>query len=92
MDQSELAGTYRTAIGALLAGFVMLVGTIAGFAARVMVLGWTFLVLMLVFAGAGFVLAVRFRNRAVLLARQARAEHPARAAGGFRGGPPRARP
>ncbi len=77
MDQSELAGTYRTAIRALLAGFVMLVGTIVAFGAKVMVLGWTFLALMLVFAGAGFVFAVRFRNRAVLLARQARAGHDA---------------
>jgi uncharacterized membrane-anchored protein len=92
MAQSELTKTYRLAIRMVLAGFLMLIGAIAAFAAKAAALGWTFLVLMLAFGGAGFVCALRFRNRAVALAREARAEQKARLEESFRSGPPHAGP
>jgi hypothetical protein len=88
MAQAELTKTYRLAIRMVLAGFLMLLGAIGAFAAKVIPLGWTFLGLMLAFGGAGFVCALRFRNRAVSLAREARAEQKARLEDSFRSGPP----
>jgi uncharacterized membrane-anchored protein len=78
MAQSQVTRAYRQSIRAMLAGLVMLAGAVAAFAAKAPVAGVVLLVLMLVCAMAGFVGAVSYRNRAVALARQAKAEQRGR--------------
>ena len=76
--QSQVTRAYRLTKGALLAGLVMLIGAVAAFVAKAPTAGVVLLVLMLACTMAGFLGAVSFRNRAVALARQAKAEQRGR--------------
>ncbi|HEY1640786.1 MAG TPA: hypothetical protein VGG35_08875 [Streptosporangiaceae bacterium] len=54
----------RIVAGLIGAGFVMLIGAVAGFVAHVPAVGITFMVLMLVFGGSGCAAAWMFSVRA----------------------------
>ena len=74
------AGLYRRSQLALGAAFVMLVGAVVAFALHARTVGIVLLVLMLLGGMASFWFSVKFRNRAVAAAREARQEQAVRAA------------
>jgi hypothetical protein len=73
------AGLYRRSQLALGAAFVVLVGAVVAFALHARTVGIVLLVLMLLGGMASFWFSVKFRNRAVAQAREARREQAARA-------------
>ena len=68
------AGMYRISRATLVAAFVMAAGAFVAFAAKAHTVAFVFLVLMLVCAMASSGFAMIFRNRAVAMARAARAQ------------------
>ncbi|HEX3752771.1 MAG TPA: hypothetical protein VHW06_19540 [Streptosporangiaceae bacterium] len=75
------AGLYRRSQLALGAAFVMLVGAVVAFALHARTVGIVLLVLMLLGGMGSFWFSVKFRNRAVAEAREARREQAVRAGG-----------
>jgi uncharacterized membrane-anchored protein len=74
------AGLYRRSQLALGAAFVMLVGAVVAFALHARTVGIVLLVLMLLGGMASFWFSVKYRNRAVAAAREARQEQAVRSA------------
>jgi hypothetical protein len=74
------AGLYRRSQLALGAAFVVLVGAVVAFALHARTIGIVLLVLMLLGGMASFWFSVKFRNRAVAEAREARREQAVRVA------------
>ncbi|HXP58023.1 MAG TPA: hypothetical protein VN847_23880 [Streptosporangiaceae bacterium] len=82
------AGLYRRSQLALGAAFVVLVGAVVAFALHARTVGIVLLVLMLLGGMASFWFSVKFRNRAVAEAREARREQAVRVARNRKSGRP----